>query len=124
MHYRDSGMWYYAEHHDPELAPIRSILSPFLICLRRQISDDSAQLEQEGCRSTTEQAPHACQFGVGHTGVDAVAAEVPEFGREILHASGVARPDLAFEFVTALPEPRETKALAVRLYPGYGLTTS
>ena len=68
-----------------------------------------------GRRGFSEQAPHPCQFGVGHTGVDAVAAEVPEFGREILHASGVARPDLALEFVTALPERRKAKALAVRL---------
>lgn len=51
MYYRDSGMWDYAEHHDPELAPIRSILGPFLICLRRLISDDPAQLEQEDAES-------------------------------------------------------------------------
>ena len=56
MYYPDSSMWDYAEHHDPELAPIRSILGPFLICLRRLISSDPAQLKQEDAEALLMQA--------------------------------------------------------------------
>jgi hypothetical protein len=56
IYYSDSGMWDYAEHDDPELMPIRSILGPFLMCLRRLISQDPAQLKQEDAEALVTQA--------------------------------------------------------------------
>jgi tetratricopeptide (TPR) repeat protein len=47
IQYGDSSMWEYAEHYDAELAPICSILGPFLTCLRRLISGGPAQEERE-----------------------------------------------------------------------------
>jgi hypothetical protein len=47
IYYRDSSMWDDAQHHDPELAPLRSILGPFLVCLRSLVSGEPDQLKQE-----------------------------------------------------------------------------
>lgn len=56
MLYHDSSTWDYAEHHDPALTPIRSVLSPFLICLRSVISDSPAQLSQGDAETLVAQA--------------------------------------------------------------------
>ncbi len=56
MLYHDSSMWDYAEERDPELAPIRWMLGPFLICLRSLIPQDSAQFTQADAETLVAQA--------------------------------------------------------------------
>ena len=48
-------MWDYAEH-DPELTPIRTVLGPFLACLRRLIPSGPAKLNQEDTEALLTQA--------------------------------------------------------------------
>jgi hypothetical protein len=68
MQYRDSSMWDYAEHHDPELEPIRSILGPFLVRLRGLISDSPAQLKHEDAEALLMQAiDHASTRSEDHS---------------------------------------------------------
>lgn len=54
--YRDSSMWDYAAEQDPELEPIRSIISPFLICLRGLLLNNSDQFNQAEAESLIAQA--------------------------------------------------------------------
>jgi hypothetical protein len=68
MQYRDSSMWDYAAHHDPELEPIHSILGPFLVCLRGLISDSPAQLKHEDAEALLMQAiDHASARSEDHS---------------------------------------------------------
>ncbi len=54
--YHDSSMWDYAAQQDPELEPIRSVLGPFLICLRRLIPNDRAQFNQADAEAVVAEA--------------------------------------------------------------------
>ncbi len=54
--YQDSGMWDYAAKEDPELEPIRSVLGPFLICLRSLIPNDPAKFNQVDAKALVAQA--------------------------------------------------------------------
>jgi hypothetical protein len=56
MLYHDSSMWDYAAQLDPELAPIRSIVTPFLINLRDLIPPDPTKFKQADAEALVEQA--------------------------------------------------------------------
>lgn len=54
--YHDPSMWNYAAEQDPELQPIRSVLGPFLTCLRSLIPNDPAQFDQAEAEALVAQA--------------------------------------------------------------------
>jgi hypothetical protein len=56
MYYQNSSTWDYAAQHDPELVPIRSILDPFLICLRDLIPNNPDQFTQTDLEARVAQA--------------------------------------------------------------------
>ena len=52
----DSSLWDYAAQGDQELEPIRSVIGPFLTCLRSLIPNDLAQFKQADAEALVAQA--------------------------------------------------------------------
>jgi hypothetical protein len=52
----DSSLWDYAGRLDPELEPVRSVLGPFLRCLRSLLPDDPAHLDHVDAQALVTQA--------------------------------------------------------------------